>query len=62
MKYSELRRILRDHGCYPIREGANHEIWFSPITKRRFPVARHGSEEVFKVTLKDILKQSGIIL
>ena len=62
MKYSELRRILLNYGCYPVREGANHEIWFSPVTKRVFPVARHWSEEVYKGTLKDILKQSGIKL
>ncbi|MBP5488539.1 MAG: type II toxin-antitoxin system HicA family toxin [Bacteroidales bacterium] len=62
MKYSELRRMLRAQGCYPIRQGSNHEIWYSPITERKFPVGRHEAEEVYLRTLKDIVKQSGIVI
>ena len=62
MKYSELRRILKKQGCTVIRQGANHEIWFSPITGRKFPVARHNADEVYPKTLSDIVKQSGIVL
>ena len=60
MKYSELRRLLRKNGCMAVRQGANHEIWYSPKTKRHFPVARHDADEVYIRTLKDIEKQSGI--
>jgi hypothetical protein len=53
-----LRRLLRDAGCRRERQGkGDHEIWFSPETKRRFPVdtkikSRH--------TANGILKQAGL--
>ncbi|MCL2400022.1 MAG: type II toxin-antitoxin system HicA family toxin [Defluviitaleaceae bacterium] len=47
-------------GCYKASEGANHEIWFSPITNKKFPIGRHKTEDVPKGTLNAILKQSGI--
>jgi predicted RNA binding protein YcfA (HicA-like mRNA interferase family) len=62
MKYSELKRRLRERGCYVIRQGGNHEIWYSPSTGRIFPVCRHDSEEVYIMILKKIIKQSGIEL
>ena len=54
----QLIRILLDHGCTPMRRGkGDHEIWFSPITNRNFPVdddikSRH--------TANVVLKQAGI--
>ncbi len=34
-----LKEILRAHGCHFDRPGkGDHEIWYSPVTKRRFPV------------------------
>lgn len=62
MKYSELKRLLRSNGCQVLRQGANHEIWFSPITGRRFQVSRHNTEDARRKTLGNILKQSGIEL
>ncbi|KAA6329746.1 hypothetical protein EZS27_021467, partial [termite gut metagenome] len=50
MKVSELRRRLEKAGCYVIRNGGNHDWYFSPITKQSFPVSRHMSEEVPKGT------------
>ena len=53
-----LKEILRDRGCYFERSGrGDHEIWYSPITGRRFPVhhrilSRH--------TANAVLKQAGI--
>lgn len=36
---SELKRIPIAHGCYFERPGrGDHEIWYSPLSKRRFPV------------------------
>jgi len=60
MKYSELKKILRQNGCYKIGEGGNHEDWFSPINNKTFPVGRHNSEDVKKGMLNAILKQSGL--
>ncbi len=53
-----LKRILKDAGCRKEREGkGDHEIWYSPITNRRFPVdhkikSRH--------TANGVLKQAGL--
>ena len=54
----EVRRILRENGCRFERPGkGDHEIWYSPITNRRFPVdgkirSRH--------TANGIMKQAGL--
>ena len=38
--YDVLTAYLKEHGCYFVRPGkGSHEIWFSPVTKRKFPVA-----------------------
>jgi len=35
----QLRRVLVRAGCIFVRAGkGSHQIWNSPITKRRFPV------------------------
>jgi HicA-like toxin of HicAB toxin-antitoxin system len=35
----KLKEILREQGCYFERQGrGDHEIWYSPVTRRRFPV------------------------
>lgn len=54
----DVRRILLDHGCTLVRQGrGDHEIWYSPITDRRFVVdgkikSRH--------TANGIMKQAGL--
>ena len=60
MKYSELKKLLKKHGCYKSDEGSNHEKWFSPINSKTFQVGRHNSEDVRKGTCHAILKQAGI--
>lgn len=60
MKYSELKKLLKQNGCRVDREGAGHEIWYSPITNKTFPVGRHDTKEVANGTLKMILKQAGL--
>ncbi len=53
-----LKEILRAHECTFERPGrGDHEIWYSPITDRRFPVdqaikSRH--------TANAVLKEAGI--
>ncbi len=32
MKVSELKRLLKEHGCYFVKDGGEHEMWFSPIS------------------------------
>jgi hypothetical protein len=47
----KLKEVLRAHGCYYERPGCgDHEIWYSPITQRYFPVdhkilSRHTANE-----------------
>lgn len=37
-----LKKILQDNDCYFKRQGkGDHEIWFSPISGRAFPVDAH---------------------
>lgn len=60
MKYSELEKLIKQAGCYKLKEGANHTIWFSPITGQKFPVGRHKTEEVPTGTLKSIKRAAGI--
>lgn len=60
MNYGELKRKLKKIGCSKVREGKNHEIWFSPITNRSFPVGRHDQQEVASGTLKSIQRDSGL--
>lgn len=56
--YRELRRILLDQGCIFVRHGkGDHEIWFSPISKRTFTVDV-GTKKRF--TAQSALKQAGI--
>ncbi len=60
MKYSELERELQKGTCYVLKEGANHRLWYSPITGQTFPVSRHKTEEVPVGTLKSIKRAAGI--
>jgi len=53
-----VRQILKENGCQFVRRGkGDHDIWFSPINKRNFPVdgvikSRHVANA--------IMRQSGI--
>ena len=60
MTYSELKKILKKNDCYPVREGANHEIWYSPKTQKQFTIGRHQTQEIPTGTLKSIMKAAGI--
>lgn len=60
MRYGELKRLLKEKGCYFYKDGGRHEIWYSPITKQKFSVGRHNGQEVATGTFNKIKKQSGI--
>jgi HicA toxin of bacterial toxin-antitoxin, len=56
--YRQLKHILQEHGCTFVRHGkGDHEIWFSPISKRSFTVDA-GTKKRF--TANAALKQAGI--
>ncbi len=51
--------MLAAHGCGFERQGkGDHEIWFSPITQRRFVVDGHIKS---RHTANAVLKQAGIV-
>jgi len=53
-----LKKLLVAHGCLFERQGkGDHEIWFSPLTERRFVV---DSEIKSRHTANAVLKQAGI--
>jgi HicA toxin of bacterial toxin-antitoxin, len=54
----DVRAILSTAGCYFVRHGkGDHDIWYSPITKERFPVdAKIRSRR----TANGIMKQAGL--
>lgn len=60
MKFSELISELTIAGCYLVRHGKSHDVWYSPITNKMFPIGRHQSKEVPKGTERKIRQQSGV--
>lgn len=54
----KLKKILTEAGCYFERPGkGDHEIWYSPITQRRFVV---DSAIKSRHTANAVLKQAGL--
>jgi predicted RNA binding protein YcfA (HicA-like mRNA interferase family) len=62
MKYSEVERKVAKEGCYFVRDGKKHPIWFSPKTGKEFQLSHHKSEEIRFGTLKSISRDSGVKL
>ena len=54
MKLSELLKLLNKNGVKLVQHGKRHDIYFSPITGKSFPVPRH-AKEIALGTLKSIL-------
>jgi hypothetical protein len=54
----ELKRMLQAAGCGFERQGkGEHEIWYSPKTRRRFVVDNHLRS---RHTANAVLKQAGL--
>lgn len=60
MRYSELEKELRKIKCEIKRTGHKHNIWYSPVTGKSFPVSHHKTEEVPIGTLKSIKEAAGL--
>lgn len=60
MKQSELVKQLKKIGCYLKRDGANHQIWVSPVTGKTFTIPRHPSQELPTGTAENIMKDAGL--
>jgi predicted RNA binding protein YcfA (HicA-like mRNA interferase family) len=56
--YPALVRLLEEAGCSFVHQGkGSHEIWFSPITNRRFTVPKN---TVIIHTANGVLKDAGL--
>jgi hypothetical protein len=54
----ELKMKLTAAGCSYERQGkGDHEIWYSPLTDRRFPV---DNDIKSRHTANEVLKQAGL--
>lgn len=60
MKYSELEAELKAAGCWVVRKGGNHLIWYSPLTDKKFPLGHHGSKEVPPPTERSVRRLAGV--
>ena len=60
MKISELIKILKKNGCTFLQNGGRHDVWYSPITKQKLIIPRHGAKEIRTGTAEGILKKAGI--
>ena len=56
--YRSAIRVLKQHGCSFERPGrGDHEIWYSPVSDRRFTVDRSIKS---RHTANEIMKQAGL--
>ena len=58
MKRNKLIRHLEEHGCYLLREGSNHSLYFNPENHAISTVPRH--RDVKKFTAQKICKDLNI--
>ena len=54
MKTSEITKLLNKAGCYVVRHGSRHDLWFSPITGKIFPDTQ---AKKFLPVLHEVLKK-----
>lgn len=59
MKQSELLRLFAKNGITLLQHGKRHDIYYSPITGKKFPVPRHG-KEIAIGTLNSIKRDAGL--
>ena len=53
----DVKKILRANGCYWVRSGkGDHEIWYSPISKRNVTV----DSKILSRPANAIMKQAGL--
>ncbi|MBN1181314.1 MAG: type II toxin-antitoxin system HicA family toxin [Bacteroidales bacterium] len=55
MKQKDLIKHLRNNGCYLLREGKKHMVYFNPLNKKTATVPRH--KEIKNILCKEICKE-----
>lgn len=46
MKTKQFVALLKRNGCFLRRSGGNHDLYYSPLTKRSYAIPRHQSHEL----------------
>ncbi len=59
MRLTELLKLFRKYKIVLVRHGKKHDIYFSPLTGKEFPVPRH-AKELVPGTEDGILKDAGL--
>ncbi|MDR1702798.1 MAG: type II toxin-antitoxin system HicA family toxin [Sporomusaceae bacterium] len=59
MKKSKLLKLLKKNGITFVKHGKRHDIYYSPITGKEFPIPRH-VKEIAQGTLQNILLDAGL--
>ncbi len=59
MKQSELLKLFSKNNIKLLQHGKRHDIYYSPITGKKFPIPRH-AKEIAEGTLKNIKKDAGL--
>lgn len=59
MKKSELLKIFGKNKIEFVQHGKRHDIYYSPITNKKFPIPRYATE-IATGTLKSIKKEAGL--
>jgi len=59
MTYAELVKKLTKKGIKFLAHGANHDIYYNPLTGGKSPISRHWNQQVPPGTLHSILKKLG---
>lgn len=57
MKTRQFKQLLTKAGCFKLREGGNHEMWYSPFTNSSDFIPRHDSQELPKGLEKRLRKK-----
>lgn len=59
MKTSELLKLFKKNDIVFVEHGKKHDMYYSPITEKTFPVPRHKTE-IKPGTLNSMLKDAGL--
>lgn len=59
MKLGELLKLFSKNKITLVQHGKRHDIYYSPITNKKFPIPRH-AKEIAPGTLKSIKRDSGL--
>jgi len=62
LKSKEIIKILLKAGFVERKHTGKHLIFKHPLTKKMIPVPVHGSKDIKKGTLYNIIKQSGLTI